>query len=101
MTSIYCAYLGKAPVATGWIDYSRGSQFADLHGGAVCEDARGRGVYAALLAVREADAQARGCRYLAVDAAPMSRPILARKGFATICETYPMRRVPHHARGDC
>ena len=39
-------------------------------------------------------ARARGVPYLAVDAAPMSRPILERKGFRYICGTYPMRTRP-------
>jgi len=72
-------------------DYIPGSAFADLHGGAVLEAARGRGVYSRLLQVRVAHARERRCEYLSVDAAPMSRPILEAKGFTRICGTYPMR----------
>jgi hypothetical protein len=37
------------------------------------------------------DARARGYEFVAVDAAPMSRPILMRQGFTPVCFTYPMR----------
>ena len=93
--AIYCAYLDGVPVGTGWIDFIAGSRFADLHGGAVLEKARGRGIYTLLYRRRVEDARARGCRFLAVDAAPMSRPILQRKGFMFVCATYPMRSAPH------
>jgi GNAT superfamily N-acetyltransferase len=89
--SIHCAYSGSRPVGTGWTEFPDGSQFADLHGGAVLPEARGRGVYSLLFDQRRQEAWKRGYRYLTVDAAPMSRPILERKGFLHICDTYPMR----------
>ncbi len=92
---IFCAYLGARPVGTGWIDFLPGSRFADLHGGAVLADARGRGIYSLLCERRLDEARTRGCRYLAVDAAPMSRPILEGKGYMRVCNTYPMRSAPH------
>jgi len=46
--------------------------------------------YSMLLHERCLEAQERGYEYLAVDAAPMSRPILERKGFEFICWTYPL-----------
>ncbi len=94
-SAIFCAYLGARPVGTGWIDFLPESGFADLHGGAVLADARGRGIYSLLYERRLDVARRRGCRYLAVDAAPMSRPILEGKGFVRVCDTYPMRSVPH------
>jgi len=97
-STIYCAYLDGAPVGSGWIDFTQGSHFADLHGGAVLEKARGRGIYTLLYRRRAEDARVRGCRYLAVDAAPMSRPILQGKGFIPVCGTYPMRSAPHATR---
>jgi GNAT superfamily N-acetyltransferase len=93
-TAIYCAYLDERPVGTGWIDFIPGARFADLHGGAVVEAARGRGVYSLLYERRVEEARRRECPYLAVDAAPMSRPILEHKGFEHICNTYPMRLAP-------
>ncbi len=96
--AIYCAYLDGAPVGTGWIDFTAGSRFADLHGGAVLEKARGRGIYTLLYQRRVEEARAHGCRFLAVDAAPMSRPILQHKGFMFVCATYPMRSQPRQQR---
>ena len=96
-TVIFCAYLDERPVGTGWIDFIPGSRFADLHGGAVVDGARGRGIYSLLYERRVEEARKRECRYLAVDAAPMSRPILEHKGFEHICNTYPMRLAPRNS----
>ena len=98
--AIYCAYLDGAPVGTGWIDFTSGSRFADLHGGAVLEEARGRGIYTRLYRRRVEEARARGCRFLAVDAAPKSRPILQHKGFMFVCATHPMRSEPRAKRSE-
>ncbi len=92
--SIYCAYLDDHPIGTGWTRFLPQSQFADLHGGAVVREFRGSGVYSGLFQRRYEEARQRGYRYLAVDAAPMSRPILERKGFNFVCHTYPMRSAP-------
>lgn len=89
--AVFCAYIEGKPVASAWVIYPPGADFADLHGGAVLREHRGCGIYSALLNERLADAHERGCRFLAVDAAPMSRPILLRKGFQLVCETWPMR----------
>jgi GNAT superfamily N-acetyltransferase len=91
-TSFYCAYLAGRPVAAGRIELPTESKFASLWGGGVLTSVRGRGVYSALLAVRLAEAKDRGYRFVTVDAEPMSRPILLRKGFQHVCWTYPMRR---------
>ena len=69
------------------------SAFASLWGGSTLPELRGRGLYTGLLAARLQEARARGARYLTVDAGPMSRPILERRGFrllthATAC-TWP------------
>jgi len=50
---------------------------------------RGRGIYRALVAYRTRLAAARGYRYLYVDAAPDSQPILARLGFTRLARTTP------------
>lgn len=91
LTSFYCAYVGDHAVAAGRIEFPAGLSFASLWGGGVSPGVRGRGIYSALLAVRLAEAKARGYRFVTVDAEPMSRPILLRKGFEHICWTYPMR----------
>lgn len=92
---VYCARAEGRVVGSGWIEFHNGSRFAQLCGGAVLEAYRARGVYSMLFARRIAAAAARGAPYIAVDAAPMSRPILERKGFAYVCTTYPMRTRPH------
>jgi GNAT superfamily N-acetyltransferase len=89
--AMYGAYAGDETIGTGWIDFPENTAFAELHGGAVRPDYRGRGVFSALVARRLRDAQARGYAFIAVDAAPMSRPILERQGFQHVCWTYPMR----------
>ncbi len=90
-TPVYCAFANDLPVGTGWIEFPAGSAFAELHGGAVLPSHRSRGIYSALFEVRVAEAVRRGHRFIAVDAAPMSRPILRRKGFQFVCETTPWR----------
>ena len=82
--SVFVAYLEGNPASTGWIYYPRSSRFASLWGGSTLEQFRGRGLYAALLAVRVQEAKEKGVEYLTVDASPMSRPILEKYGFETI-----------------
>jgi GNAT superfamily N-acetyltransferase len=83
--SIYVAYIGKQPACAGWIYFSPG-HFASLWGGSTLEPFRGRGLYSAVLAARIREAKERGVRYLTIDAGKMSRPIVARHGFATITQ---------------
>ncbi len=90
-TVIYCAYVEAVPVACGWIEFPLQSSFAEIHGGAVLPALRGQGIYREIFNRRAADAQRRGYRYIAVDAAPMSRPILLKQGFKRVCDTVPMR----------
>ena len=92
---VFCARAGDRIVGSGWIEFHGGSPFAQLCGGAVLADWRGRGIYSALYACRIAQAKARGVPWIAVDAAPMSRPILEEKGFRFVCHTYPMRTRPY------
>ena len=89
--SLYCARTADRVVGSGWIEFHGGSRFAQLCGGALLEAYRGRGVYSRLYEARIAEAKARAVPYIAVDAAPMSRPILERRGFRFVCHTYPMR----------
>jgi len=90
-TKFFCAYAGDQPVAAGRIEFPAGLSFASLWTGSVVPAMRGRGVYSALLAARIHEAKTRGYRFVTVDAAPMSRPILLRQGFQHVCWTYPMR----------
>jgi GNAT superfamily N-acetyltransferase len=56
----------------------------NLSGSSVLPDARGRGVYRALVAARWDQAVGRGRPALTVQAGSMSRPILERLGFVTV-----------------
>ena len=87
--SIYMAYDQDRPIAAGWTFFNPPSPFAGLYGGATLEPYRGRGVYTALVAARLQEAQARGFRFLTVDAGPMSRPILENLGFQCIAISNP------------
>jgi len=89
--SMFCAYADGQPIATGWTDYPPGSRFPELHGGAVLPEWRGRGVYSALFQVRFEEARQRGFEWMAVDASPMSHPILSAIGFVPVCMTWPLR----------
>lgn len=89
ITSLYGAFDRDELVGTAWIDFPPATDFADLHGGGILPGQRGRGLYSALFDVRAEEAQRRGYPYLAVDAAPMIRPILTRRGFHFVCETTP------------
>jgi GNAT superfamily N-acetyltransferase len=93
-SAIFCAYLDDRPVGSGWMELpAPGGDFGELHGGAVLPELRGRGIYSDLYHARVTEARRRGIEFFAVDAAPMSRPILERKGFQHICETIPYRRA--------
>lgn len=85
----YSAYKGNTIIGSGWINYPHGSQFAEIHGGAVLPEFRGRGVYSVLLENRMSDAHKRGIKWVAVDASRMSKPILKKKGFESIDWTCP------------
>ena len=98
--SLYCARAGNRVVGSGWIEFHAGSRFAQLCGGAMLEAYRGQGLYSRLFEARIAEARERGVPYVAVDAAPMSRPILERRGFRFVCHTYPMRTRPYEPLAD-
>jgi len=92
-SAIYCAYIDDRPVGSGWMELPPpGGDFAELHGGAVLPEMRGCGIYSELFEVRVNEARRCGIGFFAVDASPMSRPILLKKGFHHICETVPYKR---------
>ena len=92
---VFCARTPERVVGSGWIEFHGGSRFAQLCGGCLLESYRGRGLYARLFERRIEEARARAVPFIAVDAAPMSRPILERRGFRFVCNTYPMRTRPY------
>ncbi len=87
--SYYVAYAEGRPVSCARVDFRPGSRFAGLFGGSTLEGFRGRGLYTALVAARGAEARERGVPFLFVDAWPSSRPILQRRGFQCLSQTYP------------
>ena len=89
VTAMVVAMAGDEPVCSARIEFLPGTSFASLWGGGTLPAWRGRGIYRALVAYRTRLAAARGYRYLYVDAAPDSRPILARLGFTRLARTTP------------
>ncbi len=82
--NVYVAYAEGAPACAAWVYFLPGSQFASLWGGSTVAHLRGQGLYTAVLAARVQAAQARGYRYLTIDAGDMSGPIVARHGFEAL-----------------
>jgi GNAT superfamily N-acetyltransferase len=83
------AFVDGQPVSGGRVDLDPGLDFAGLFGGATLPEFRGRGLYRATVARRAEIARERGYRWLYVDAAETSRPILERLGFLQITTTTP------------
>ncbi|MGW4701851.1 GNAT family N-acetyltransferase [Streptomyces sp. NPDC004285] len=78
-----------APVSAARMELCPGTDFAGLWGGGTVEGWRGRGLYRALVSHRARIAAERGHRYVQVDAADTSRPILRRLGFLALSTTTP------------
>jgi GNAT superfamily N-acetyltransferase len=93
------AHAGAEVIGCGTLVGPAGARSANLHAGALLPEWRGRGLYSALLGARLRTALAWGVDAVHVDAAPMSRPILERKGFEFICETVPFQRPPGASSG--
>lgn len=86
----FIAFHRSIPIGTAWIEQPAESPFSELHGGSVCAEYRGRGIYSELYRIRIEHARKTKTSYIAVDAAPMSKPILLKKGFKELCSTYPL-----------
>jgi len=82
--ALFVAYADGRPLASGRLEAPEDRPFAGLYGGGVAPDARGRGLYRALVAARAAEARRQGRQYLSVDAADTSRPLLERMGFQAL-----------------
>ncbi|MDQ6899120.1 MAG: GNAT family N-acetyltransferase [Candidatus Dormibacteraeota bacterium] len=83
------ARAGQTPIAAGRVEFHSGTDFASLWGGGTLPAWRRRGAFRSLVAHRANLASARGFRYLQVDAAQDSRPILQRLGFVQLATTTP------------
>lgn len=94
LLSLYAAVIDQRIVSAAWIIYYQHTQFASLLGGATLPEYRSRGFYTALLVVRAREALQHGVRFLAVDASPMSAPILEKHGFQSLGQTIYCRWSP-------
>ncbi|SFE20125.1 hypothetical protein SAMN04487969_101610 [Paenibacillus algorifonticola] len=93
---IYAAYAGDKMVSAAWMYLHEGTSFASIWGGSTLAEYRGKGYYTALLAVRAQAAWQAGFRLMTVDASPMSRPILAKRGFELLAYTWPCMSPAHN-----
>jgi GNAT superfamily N-acetyltransferase len=82
--AFFVAYVDGVAAAGGRLEMPEGTAFAGIWGGGTIPSLRHRGVYRALTSARAEVARARGFRYLMVEAAPTSRPILERLGFEAL-----------------
>jgi len=87
--AVFAAEAGGEVVSAAWLVFRAGTDFAGLWGGSTLREWRGRGIYRALVATRARLAEARGLRYLHVDASDDSAPILRRLGFRAVTSTTP------------
>ncbi len=85
--SLYAVYMDDQPVSMGWIDFV--GDFGGLWGGGTHPAYRKRGVYSALVAARAQEAITRGMAYLYIEASPMSRAVLEKRGFRLLAYTTP------------
>jgi predicted GNAT family acetyltransferase len=85
--SFYAVYVDDQPVSMGWIDFIM--VFGGLWGGGTMPEYRNRGIYSALVAARAQEAIARGMHYLYIEASPMSRAVLEKRGFRFMAHTTP------------
>ena len=82
--TLFVVYRDGEPVSGGRLQTPAERSFASLWGGGTVPGQRGRGMYRALVAHRAREARRRGHRYLTVDAADTSRPILERLGYVPL-----------------
>jgi GNAT superfamily N-acetyltransferase len=94
----YFAYLeGDAPIAWSYLVYLPDSKIVLLGGAATLPEARGRGVYSALVKRRLADARADGREVAVIQAdRDTSAPICAKLGFRELCSMEVFAWMPPH-----
>jgi GNAT superfamily N-acetyltransferase len=80
--SVYVAFVDDEPVGFGRDVFTRHGVI--MLGGATLPEARGQGVYTALVLARWAHAVERGAQRLVVSAGPQSAPVLEHLGFEPI-----------------
>ena len=95
--ALFVAYVGGEPASTGRVELPPGASIAGLWGGGTVPRFRHRGLYRTLVAARAELARSRGFRYVIVEAAETSRPILHRLDFTPLARVVgwnspPLRR---------
>jgi GNAT superfamily N-acetyltransferase len=96
--SIFAVQADGRTVSAAWVYFHPPTQFASLWGGSTLPAYRGRGCYTALLVARARESRQRGYRFLTVDASPMSRPILEKRGFQYLGFSTPCQWSPLQAK---
>lgn len=86
---LYGAYMNGEIVSAAWMYLHKNTSFGSLWGGSTLEEYRSKGFYTSLLAARAQQAWKQGYPLLTVDASPMSKPILEKRGFQFLAYTYP------------
>ncbi|MFD1146225.1 GNAT family N-acetyltransferase [Saccharothrix hoggarensis] len=81
-------------VATGWVRFHTGTDFASTWGAATLPSWRGRGLHRMLLGRHARLAVDRGYRYLYSETLPTSRPTAVRLGFTTVRKLTPYHFTP-------
>lgn len=90
---LYAVYVDDQPVAVSRFSHYPGSPFAGMWGGGTLEAHRGKGYYTAMVHARAEAAIQLGKRYLFIEAAPTSRPIVEKLGFTLLGSTWPFEKV--------
>ncbi len=88
-SGMWVAARGEEVLAAGRLEVVADTPCAGLWGGGVRPDARGQGLYRALVSARARWALERGVRFLHSDCTAMSRPILARSGLVAVTTSTP------------
>jgi hypothetical protein len=93
--SAYAVCVDGRPVSVAWTYFPEG-HFATLFGGTTLAEYRSRGLYSSLLAVRLNEIRQRGYPFAVVETGPMSRPIVAKRGFQQVSTVwdYAWQREP-------
>lgn len=90
---LYAVYVGGEPVAVSRLSYHPASPFAGMWGGGTLESHRGKGYYTAMVHARADEAIKLGKKYLIIEAADTSKPIVERLGFKLLGSTWPCEKV--------
>lgn len=90
---LYAVYLEDGPVAVSRLSHYPASPFAGMWGGGTLAAHRGKGYYAAMVNARADAAIALGKKYLMIEAASTSRPIVEKLGFQLLGSTWPWEKV--------